>query len=147
MTAPRLSDHPTRNRSSSASSPLWPPTRFVLETKGGLKIAKVLVSCSGSLDVVDKNGVNFIIIFSLFGSAFFAGIDGFISCRLPQVKSSIIMLDTLGTLCDMMGEDLAADHHLAAVLLPPLMAIWQSIRDDDKVRLSRWHRFLPSRES
>jgi len=50
-----------------------------------------------------------------------------------HVKSSVIMFDTIGTLCDAVADELASDYHLAGKLLSPLLDLWSRTRDDDPV--------------
>lgn len=50
-----------------------------------------------------------------------------------QTKSGVIMLDTIGTLCEAVAEDLETDHHLCSAFLPSLMAKWDATGDFDKL--------------
>jgi hypothetical protein len=50
---------------------------------------------------------------------------------LRQSKSSVIMFDTLGTLCDLLSDDVATDAHLCSALLPPLLSRWEATADSD----------------
>lgn len=48
-----------------------------------------------------------------------------------QTKSSVIMFDTLGTLCDVLYDDVASDPQLCGALLPPLLTRWEATADTD----------------
>ena len=47
-----------------------------------------------------------------------------------QAKNRDSLYDTLRTLADVMGEDLAHPQHIA-LLMPPLVVKWNETRDDD----------------
>jgi len=48
-----------------------------------------------------------------------------------QAKNLLILYDAIGTLADAVGGELAQPQYVG-VLMPPLVARWESLRDDDK---------------
>lgn len=48
-----------------------------------------------------------------------------------QTKSSVVMFDTLGTLCEVLCDDIASDASLCSALFPPLLSRWEATADTD----------------